>query len=187
MKGTYQGYKQNGKFFNVTVDGSFVGFGMTHPEDNLGLQEGDIVEFETYQRGNFTNADVKTVKKVSDEGGGKVGSPAPQRNTGSTGGTGGMNKGEYWDKKESRDIERQTVIEHQSSRNAAIELVRVMSEAGIASFGTKKADQYDACLALVDRITARFNSDVEGVRKDGLPVSEDNSDVKDNVTDELEG
>lgn len=186
MKGTYQGYKQNGKFFNVTVDGSFVGFGMTHPEDNLGLQEGDVIEFETYQRGNFTNADTKTVRKVSDSDGSSNSKPAAD-NSKSRGSSGGMNKGEYWDKKEARDIERQTVIEHQSSRNAAIETVRVMSEAGIASFGTKKADQYDACMALIDRITARYNSDIESVRENGLPVSEDTSDVQNNVTDELDG
>lgn len=183
MKGTYQGYKQNGKFFNVTVDGNFVGFGMTHPEDNLGLQEGDVIEFETYQRGNFTNADTKTVKKVTGDGGNSADNPSKAQSKGSSG---GMNKGDYWDKKEARDIERQTVIEHQSSRNAAIETVRVMAEAGIASFGTKKADQYDACMALIDRITARYNSDIESVRENGLPVSEDTSEVQNNVTDELD-
>lgn len=173
MQGTYQGQKSFGKMFSITVDGNYYGTGPVNVEQKYGLSAGDTIEFETEQRGKYTNADPSTIKKVSG------GSPQAAS-------AGAVTKNDYWAKKEEGDKLRQLIIEHQSSRNAAIHMVDVLLKNAAIAVPAKKAAQYDFCIALVDKITAKFNDDLEMVKQfETLPTNSSQEESTE-VEDELE-
>lgn len=76
-----------------------------------------------------------------------------------------MNKDQYWENKEKRDVRVQRQIQHQASRNSAIELVKVAVQADALALPAKKADKMDALVALVNELTDQFNADTVAVGK----------------------
>jgi len=83
---------------------------------------------------------------------------APAGRSASAAGSGGASKDDYWKKREERDVEVQKAIQFQASRNAAIAAVGVLLTNGAVSLPTKKAEQMDAVLELIDKITARYDT-----------------------------
>lgn len=175
MIGQYNGQKTFGAMHSIDVDGDYYGTGPVDVEAELGIKPGDQIEFTTVQRGKYTNVDPKSVKKVSS-------GEAPKAP--SSGGK--MSKNDYWENKAEDDKQRQLLIEQQSSRNAAINMVDVLLKNSMMSTPSKKGDQYDFCINLVDKITAKFNSDLELVEQYGLPTGSSLPETQE-VTDELEG
>ena len=82
----------------------------------------------------------------------------------------------------------QLAIQHQASRNSAIAIVTCAVEQGLVKLPTKQADKYDAVLALVDNLTARFNDDTSRVVQTGvLPTikEEEQQEESDDPDDEI--
>ena len=78
-------------------------------------------------------------------------------NKGSNGGAGSqVGKDEYWANKEKHDKVKDVVVTHMACRNSAIEIVSAMLEKELIPLGSKKAEQVDIVLSLVDVITDRF-------------------------------
>lgn len=176
MQGTYQGQKKFGQMYSITVDGDYLGAGPVDVEAELGISPGDTIEFETYKRGKYVNVDVKTIKKVA-------GGTAPAKKSG---GSGNMTKNDYWEKRAEDDKLRQLTIEQQSSRKAAINMLDVILKNGAIAMPNKKASQYDFCMDLVDKITAKFNDDLEQVKQfETLPTNSTEVEAQE-IEDELE-
>jgi hypothetical protein len=78
-------------------------------------------------------------------------------------------------------------IHYQSSRNAAIALVDAALKAGdIIALPAKKADKFDALLALVDRVSERYFLALEDVIKAGgitptIPDPTGNADTDEEI------
>lgn len=87
------------------------------------FSEGTAISFDAVQAakpGNF-NVDVATVKQTAEVPVQSYNAPFGQRTGGAVRSAGGpMNKDQYWDRKDARDIENQKVIALQSCRNSAI-------------------------------------------------------------------
>ena len=173
MKGTYRGFKQFGKMYSCNIDGDFLGTGPVNIEQQYGISEGDVIEFETEQRGKFTNIKPDTIKKVA----------SAQPFSAKSGGI--MNKFQYWENKAEEDKTRQVAIEHQSSRNAAIDTVGIMLDNDLVSKPTKKADQYAFVMELIDKITVKYNTDVEMTKQYGLNLGTEEVEAQE-VTDDLD-
>ncbi len=145
MQGTVNRVNYNGKAYSAEVSGSWYGAGFNEPS----FKEGDVIEFEVEQRGRFQN--LKSPKVV----GSSEGSSAPQ-------------------KAAPQGIDARTVsIAYQSSRKDAIEFVDVLVKNGAVSLPTKKSEQADALLALVEDYTAQFYIKLEEVIQDGGVTLED--------------
>lgn len=100
---------------------------------------------------------------------------------------GGMSKDDYWSRKEERDLEVQKAIQYQASRNAAIAVLDVMLKAGAVKLPSKQADQYDAVLAVVDEITAHFNTQTSNLGNAPTPTLGDgyaNQQADDDLPDD---
>ena len=134
----------NEKAYNLQVDGEWYGYGFKS-DGAPSFTEGQTISFDYEQRGKYKNIDKKTIKVVESSGGGAA---APNTRSNSA-------------------DNRQLSIQYQSSRNAAIQLVGVMLDAGAVAIPAKKADQFDAIVALVDDLTVKFHSDVDQTVEDG--------------------
>lgn len=174
IKGTVNAIKNHGKAWNINVDGTWYGFGFEQPD----FAQGDEIEFDTIQRGQYTNVDPKSVKKLGS-------APAQSSNSGSTGGN-GMTKGDYWDRKEEADKDRQRVIQYQASRNAAIETLGVLVSNGLVQVPTKNADKYDFAISMIDQLTAEYNNKVDQFVQFGIPEDNDSAMTSADSSDELE-
>lgn len=95
-------YTTYGTMYNVQVDGTWYGCGKTDP----GCREGDLVKFQSSQKGNYHNVDGKV--EVLEQ----AAAQAPQ----SGGSAGGF-------------VDRQAHIEFQSSRSVAAQLVDTIVKA----------------------------------------------------------
>src|SRR5690625_123996 len=177
MKRTYKGSKSYGNMHSATIDGEYMGTGPQHLEKDMGIQKGDTIEFETEFRGRFTNIKVDTVKKVAAGNG--------NNKTNSKSYKSGNSRDAYWEQKAETDKEVQLVIQSQSSRNSAIETVKVMLEHGLVSVPQKKADKYDFVLALIDKVAAKYNTEVEMTKEYGLNTGSSEV-IAQEETDELE-
>lgn|SRR5690606_15170114 len=149
MQGTVNKVSTNGKAWNAMVGDTWYGFGFNKPE----FQEGQVIEFEFEQRGKFKNIRPDTVRILGSTSGSS--SPAAS----------GSPKNSYDD--------RNISIAYQSSRKDALQLVQILVESQAVPLPTKKAEQADAILALVEHYTAHFFLKLEDVVKDGGVSVED--------------
>lgn len=148
---------------NIQVNGQWYGCGF----NGVPCQEGDVIQFTATQNGQYWNADVRTIQVLSGGGGQQQQAPAQQRQQqgparaqgGNARASSGGSRDAYWEKKEERDVITQKVIQLQASRNSAIAVCSAAVSAGILPLPTKKADAFDAFLAAVDEVTARFERD----------------------------
>ena len=151
VKGVIQ--KVNSKDFNgkkiwsIKVNDTWYGAGYNQPKVN----EGENVEFETTQRGQYWNVD------------GPINVLAASSASPATGGA----KADGWAAKQAADEARQKIIQIQSSRNSAIEVVKIIVQAGALKLPTKQADQVDVILALVDELTDKYNKDTSDLASFG--------------------
>lgn len=144
---TKQGMGKRGPYtmYNVEIDGTWYGHGFDKPN----ASEGTYVEFDVVQKGQYKNAENirAAVSKPSN-----AASPAQTSIP--------VN---------SRDVS----IQYQSSRKDAIQMLDVLIKNGLVSLPAKKAEQYDAAMALLDELTAQFYLKLEGVIEDGGVSLED--------------
>lgn len=129
--------RTGGTAYSFVIEGKWYG----HAFDKPAFVEGDNISFDYKENGNFNNANPKSVKIVASEPAAK-GGPAPA-------------KGGYQN--------NQVAIQYQASRNAAIHAVEAAVAGGIVPLPAKKADQYDAYLALIDDLTNRYHMDTDQV------------------------
>lgn len=131
-----------GTTYAIVVDNVRYGLYKTKPS----CSEGDYVTFEAEQKGDFWNADPKTIKKA--EGG------PTQPAVASTGG------GSYATKQD----DRQDSIIYQSSRKDALHFLEIAVAAGVVDLGTKTAGKKIEALNLfVDKQTQRYFEDVKNL------------------------
>jgi len=127
------GMGKNGPWvlYSVQVDGNWYGAGFNPPP----CREGDLIEYDTIQKGQYTN--IENIRLGTASAPAPVATPvaaaqAPPKNT------------------------TQLSIHLQSSRNAAINCLDVLLKSEAVKLPAKQADKYDAAMALLDEITARF-------------------------------
>ena len=166
-----------GTAYSIQVEGSYYGCGFQPPA----CSEGDYVSFQIEQnnRGYWNvsgNIEVKS-----------GGNPAPQKQASAKGPQTGNSRDQYWQEKEQRDIANQKIIQYQSSRNAAIELVRTAVENDALSLGTKKADKFDILVSIVDEITDKFEKDCKDIREHGERTGEYQNNQQDNQAEDQGG
>lgn len=157
MKGKVEVLRQNdkGAWSAKIVDGSaetWYGLGFKKPS----ISQGDMIEFEASQNGRFWNIDQKSIQVVQND----VQQNKPVSDVvGSSGGA--QSKDEFWSNKEKKEEFKQKQINWQAARNSAIALVPTLLEQGVVKLPTKKADQYDAVLGVVDELSVRFYNDTQ--------------------------
>lgn len=144
MQGTVNKINFNGKAYSAEVGGTWYGAGFNEPK----FKEQDVIEFTVENRGKFKNlGETVTVVGTST---GSVKPPA----------------------KASFD-DRNVSIAYQSSRKDALVFVQTLIQTGAITLPTKKSDQADALLALVEDYTAQFYLKLEDVVKEGGVTLED--------------
>lgn len=135
----------NGKAYNLCMGDVWYGYGFKSdgaPE----FSEGQTISFDYVDRGKFKNINKASIKVEQ--------AAQPGGDAGASKGTGRVDA-------------RQLSIQYQSSRNAAIELVGIMLQNSAVSLPAKKAEQFDAVVALVDDLTVKFHNDVDKTVEDG--------------------
>jgi hypothetical protein len=138
----------NGKAYNVVVNGDWYGYGFEEPS----FTAGQTISFNYRENGKFKNIDKASVQ-VS-------GSAAPAKSA------------PVANAAPARNDDRQLSIVHQSSRNAAIELVGVLLQNSAVSMPAKKADQADAVWALVTHYTNLLHNEHDKTIEAGGPTPE---------------
>lgn len=168
---------------NLQVNGEWYGFGFNGVGD---VVEGDTITFNARQNGNYKNGDAKSIKVVS-RGGDQAQQNQQRQVSGrqpySGGGrsrsaqaSGGGSRDDYWEKKAERDVVVQKAIQFQASRNAAIEVVKASLAANAVSLPSRKGEQFDAILELVDQVTQRYDENTTKVMQ-GKQLFETSPDV----------
>lgn len=146
-----------GPMWSIKVDGEWYSVGKFQPK----CKENDTVSFEIAYNGNYKNVAPRTLQVMA-------GVPVS-----STGGAGNQSAG-------ARAFDtRQDTISKQAARNTAIEMVRLMHEAGVKFYpATAKMDQQVGIIEkMVDHYTAKFYQFATGQE---LPeTSEAESEVAD--------
>ena len=131
-----------GKAWNIQVGSDWFGYGFEEPA----AKEGDTVEFQWEQKGNFRNV-VKGSMSVVGQG---VAAPAPA--------------------KANSYADRDTSIQYQSSRKDALAILPILLEQGAVSLPSKKDAKFDACMALLNEITNTFFLDIGNAVQHGVQV-----------------
>lgn len=173
--------QNGGTITNIQVNGEWYGMGFA----KVNFGQGAEIEFDISWNGNYANVDGDTLNILSpgQRGGGNGGGQrnggggyGGQRNGNGGGGNyggqrgggqqqrsapprqaaGGDSKDEYWKKKEKTDKLTQRVIQHQSARNSAIAFLDVLFKNEAVKLPAKQSDKFDAALALLDELTAKF-------------------------------
>ena len=165
VQGVVEQVSQRGKATNIKVNGAWYGAGF----NGVTCQQGDTVSFTVEQNGQYLNVVRNSLQVI---GGGTPQQPQqqyqapaqsyakPQRRSESSGG--GMTKDDYWKNREERDVETQKRIQLQAARKAAVAACSAALQAGILPVPAKKADAFDAFLAVVDEVTERYNNQTSG-------------------------
>lgn len=126
-----------GVVYNVKMsDGEWYGHGFAKPT----FAKGDTITFQVEMNGRFKNMNAKSVEISKD---------APAQAAKST-----------FVKKEDN---RQTVIVHQSARNAAIQYAAVVLEHGLIKVPADQKKKLDVVDALIEEYTARYHEDAMAV------------------------
>lgn len=129
---------QYGKMFSIQVDGQWYSAGKYPPK----AIEGDYVEFEWVAKGNYRNADPKTIRKAAPQSGASTGGSVQSAGPAAP----------FVDK-------RQEIISAQWGINAAIETVGILAAAE-AFPGLKKTanaeEKYDYVKALITELAGDY-------------------------------
>jgi len=145
-------YEKNNIFSVKMDDDQRYGFYKT----NMNHVKGKYISFQWTQKGDFRNANDKTIEVISDAVGVSSSSNSNTAAFVSRPSAGGRS-------------DTQTAIQHQASRNAAIAFVGMCLQAGVVPLPTKVGDKLDAVAGLVDVFTARyFTSTDETVAAGGM-------------------
>lgn len=163
-----------GTMYNLVVDGQMYGAGKVQPN----VRPGDVVQFESAQRGRYSNVVPGTLRAVS--GGAPV--PAPRQG----GYQGGARTGRPAPSRGSSDFgKNQEVISRQAARNSAIAMLAqlVALDAVPVAKSAKPGDKFDAIVAIVDKLTEKYfnhsqgNDASEPAAKEAEPVDTPDEDL----------
>lgn len=109
------------------------------------IRKGATVKLKVEKSGR--NTWIRKVKELSP----------PSGNSNASGGSRGGNRGGGGFK---ADPEREASIHYQSARKDAIEILKVMQEAGVLKLGQKADAKEGILMATLDRLTAQFFADI---------------------------
>jgi len=160
IQGVVKKIYKKGRTYSLLVNEEWYGNGFSVPE----CEEGNLVEFEFKRNGRWLNIDRGSIK-VLETG------PSFEEKKGSSSNKEYITKlsrDDYWSRKEERDLITQKAIQWQASRNAAIELVRVLVDPNVGGLVLPKivAKKADAVLAAVAHYTEVFNSETSDLGTD---------------------
>lgn len=129
----------NGKTtYSVLIDNVWYGLYTTKPV----FKQGDCVEFEYEEKGNFNNVNTKTIKLVAKT------APATQTPA----------------RAYVKDESTQNSIVYQNARSHAVQMLDILTKAGIIDVGTKaKGKQIEVMLTYLDGLTKRFYADTKNL------------------------
>ena len=152
--GTVGIIKENtGGFYATAVDGVWYGVGKGHPP----FVEGDYIEFNFSENGNYKNMDVRSVVKKEAS----VTQAVPVKTvTKSMSKTVGMSRDDYWADKALKDIDKDRRIQLMSSRNAAINTVELLLNSNALKVPEAIGKRYDVILAAIGEITNHYESNL---------------------------
>lgn len=139
------GNEKNGvTYWRIKVDNVRYGTGSKQPK----CKQGDYIQFEATQNGQYWNADFKTIAKAD---------PPASQQAATNAALAPSTK--PW----VPDAQRQDTISYQAARKDALEVVALLVSAGALEFGAKaKAnDKYEIINAAVDRFTTRYFNDTK--------------------------
>lgn len=164
IEGVVQKVSKRGNATNILVNEQWYGCGF----NGVPCQEGDQISVPVTQNGRFLNADVKNMQILGR------GNTAPQqqqapRQYADSGkqAYGGGKKASGGGFSRKMDDPVQISIVQQSARNAAIQAVQLAAQLEAVPLPAKKADKFDALLALVDQVTERYFKSTQQVASDG--------------------
>ena len=128
-------------FSLVDVDGFF-----RCGTDNPNVNKGDSVSFNYDIDPKWGNQVDKNSIKVVDS--------APAQAPASKGTSAGtaVSRDDYWANKEAADVDRQKIISLQAATNIATNIVTAALSADILALPTKKAEKFDALVAMVNQV-----------------------------------
>jgi len=137
------------------------------PDGMLGAK-GDEITFEVVNANGFSNIKEGSITRVTND--------APTAAVARTATTGGYtgdkwdDKDLYWERKEVRDKETQSIIQFQSARNTATSVLTVLLEQKVLpAFGGKKATHADQFADMLMDLTLRMNQEaLEQGRVEGI-------------------
>lgn len=140
-----------GTMFNLVVDGQIYGAGKFKPNVN----PGDIVQFESIQKGRYSNLAPGTLQVV-----GKSNPAAAQS---SPAYSNGQQRSTH-SKGVSDFGKNQEVISRQAARNSAIAMLAqlVALDAVPVAKTAKPGDKFDAVVAIVDKLTEKYFNHSQG-------------------------
>lgn len=137
----YANQTKVGTTYAFIVDGQRYGTYKTKPA----CSEGDYISFDAEKKGDFWNADPKSIKKA--EGGPVKAAPTQASPSYAT-----------------KQDDRQDSIIYQSSRKDALQFLDIAVAAGVVDLGTKTAGKKIEALNLfVDKQTQRYFEDVKNL------------------------
>jgi len=119
------------------------------------VKEGDYIEFEAEQKGQYWNADPRTIKQLAKPTVPSNVEVAPKRT---------------W----VPDTDRQDSIIYQSSRKDSIETVKLLIESNALDFGKAKtvAQKVELVEMYIDKFTVRYFDDTKRLAPPEHPVEE---------------
>lgn len=148
--------------FKLANDDQFYSLG----EKDVKLSKGDYVSFAAKEdaKGRM-QVDVRSIEVKAAE----VAAPS----TGTGGGWKGKSFGgkpagardSYWEEKAKADAERQPKIEWQAARNSAIAAAQVILANGGLKLPAKENAKFDAIVALIDDLTAKYFAETNNLDK----------------------
>lgn len=134
-------------FYSVKLDDVWYGYGMGKPK----FDKGQEVTFTYTTKGDF---------KIIDGDSVEVSAAAPKASTG--GGKSQSDRDKYWTDKAESDKVQQRIREFHAARSTAVECVTALVNAGAIKLPATENKKYDALMSVVDELTNRFYTDIEG-------------------------
>lgn len=198
-QGTVVAVRDGDKNFNFTLDNGLK-FGAFKTSNRMIPAQGQYVIVKYKQNGQYNNVEANGIQvsgaqapqhqapqaQYPQQQGGYQQQPAynppPQHQPQTT-----AQPARQYQRPAPQNDDRQLSIHYQSSRNAAIALVDAALKAGdIIALPAKKADKFDALLALVDRVSERYFLALEDVIKAGgitptIPDPTGNADTDEEI------
>jgi len=157
-----------GKLYNFTVKGTRYGVG----KSQLGVVEGDWIEFQAEQKGQYWNMVKGTLKAIEapKTGSAPVKQQAPAQQAQSYG-------------------ERQNAITFQSARNAAIDYVDMLLRNNLIDLGKSKnlADKQSIVEVYVDKHTEHFVNECNALKTSNMNDSKPEPLTENGDGDSLDG
>jgi hypothetical protein len=137
-----------GTAYSLKVNGTWYSVGFKNPN----VQTGQEVSFPVTQNGQYWNLTKGATVSITG-GGAAAQAPVQQAQQAASQ---GVSKDEYWKRKEEKDVEKDKRIQYLASRKDAIEVAKLLNDAGALKLPAKQADKCDALLAFIGELTEQY-------------------------------